>query len=187
MPSRSDPAPRQELVWDPATSTFDELVATCHRELFATARRMTGERTAAEDALQETYLKAFRKLDDLPTGSNVRAWLYRILVNTIRDNERRAKTRNKVLETVKESHALKESDDPADDTTAYVRQEIEKAIRDLPEKYREVLILRAIQELPYPAVAEAVDKPLLTVRTLVHRGKKLLFEKVRHLVREVGC
>lgn len=187
MASSSDPDARPDLLWDPATSTFDQLVASCHRELFATARRMLGERTAAEDALQETYLKAFRKLDDLPAGSNVRGWLYRILVNTIRDHERRATTRKKVLETVKESHALKESDDPADDTTAYVRREIEKAIRQLPEKYREVLILRSIQELPYPAVAEAVDKPLLTVRTLVHRGKKMLFEKVRHLVREVGC
>lgn len=169
--------------WDPSTP-FETVVTTYQRELFAHALRLIGERTVAEDVLQESFLKAYRAIGGLPEGSNIRAWLYRILVNTSYDRMDRQKTRQKAMDTLRDTaeRQTKEEETGLDED---VRQQVEDAIRSLPEKYREALLLRSVQGLAYGEVAQALEIPETTARSLVHRGKSLLLPKLNHLLEDM--
>jgi RNA polymerase sigma-70 factor (ECF subfamily) len=178
------------LKWEPGATAFDDVVTAYQRELFATALRILGERTLAEDALQDTFLKAYRALDGLDPGSNIRAWLYRILMNTAYDQLDRQKTRAKAMDSLRE----KEQSDPKaqkappeeykEHSEADIRRQVEDAIRELPAKFRQPLMLRHIQGLSYSEVGESLDIPEATARTLVFRGKRMLLPKLKHLLEE---
>jgi len=175
----------KSIRWDPASTRFDDVVTTFQRELFATALRILGERTLAEDALQDTFLKAYRALDGLAPGSNIRAWLYRILVNTAYDQVDRQKTRAKVIDDLREQERPASPPDPSVPEgldRENVLEQVEAAIRSLPGKYRDPLILRHIQGLSYAEMGEALDMPEATARTLVFRGKRMLLPKLKHLM-----
>ena len=168
---------------------FEDLVREHQSELFATALRILGERTLAEDVLQDTFMKAYRALSGLKPGSNPRAWLYRILVNTSYDQLDRQKTRAGAMNRLIASHeealergneVLKEEDQKD------IRAHVEEAIRSLPPKYRDPLLLRSIQSLPYSDVAAALNIPETTARSLVHRGKRMLVPKLTHLMKDMG-
>jgi RNA polymerase sigma-70 factor (ECF subfamily) len=174
---------REPAGWDPETP-FETVVAAHQRELLAHALRILGERTLAEDVLQETFLKAYRALDGLPRGSNIRAWLYRILVNTSYDKLDRQKTRQKAMESLRET-AEQRTENEQTGLDEDVRRQVEDAILSLPEKYRGALQLRSIQGLPYSGVAEALAIPETTARSLVHRGKGLLLPKLTHLLKDM--
>jgi len=175
---------REPTGWDPATP-FETVVAAHQRELLAHALRILGERTLAEDVLQETFLKAYRALTGLPEGSNIRAWLYRILVNTSYDKLDRQKTRQKAMESLRETAERQTTEVEETGLPEDVRRQVEDAIRSLPEKYRGALLLRSIQGLPYSGVAEALAIPETTARSLVHRGKGLLLPKLTHLLKDI--
>ncbi len=152
------------------------------------AIRLLGERTRAEDALQDTFLKAYRAIERLKPGSNLRAWLYRILVNTAYDQLDRRKTRTRAFETMREQAERDELErrkgaPPGADRE--LQQHVEEAIGSLPEKYRDALRLRSLQGLPYSGVAEVLGIPETTARSLVHRGKRLLVPKLQHLMGEL--
>jgi len=178
----------RSLKWEPGTMAFDDVVTEYQRELYATALRILGERTLAEDALQDTFLKAYRALEGLAPGSNIRAWLYRILMNTAYDQVDRQKSRAKAMDSLRE----KEESEPRAQKTppeeykehseAEVRKQVEDAIKELPKKFRKPLMLRHIQGLSYSEVGEALDIPEATARTLVFRGKRMLLPKLKHLL-----
>jgi len=168
-------------------SRFEEIVRKHQDELFATALRILRERTLAEDALQDTFMKAYRALSGLKPGSNIRAWLYRILMNTTYDQLDRQKTRTAAMESLIASHkaAQRGFEEAGDETRRDVREQVEAAIRSLPRKYRNPLLLRSTQELPYSEIASALKIPEATARSLVHRGKRMLLPKLSRLIEEM--
>ncbi len=197
MPNQERRRLGQGQKWDPETvpckempckeMPFEAVVSRFQNELYATANRILGERTQAEDALQDTFLKAYRAMDSLKPGSNIRAWLYRILINTAYDQLDKAKSRTKALENLKTAEQTKQETSEVDqaERSRDLRTQVEDAIRTLPEKYRDALLLRSIQGLPYSGVASALDVPETTARSLVHRGKRLLLPKVSHLLSDL--
>ena len=187
MPSPKRRRPAGSRKTSLSSASFEEVVRDHQNELYATALRILGERTLAEDALQDTFMKAFRAMPALRPGSNIRAWLYRILVNTTYDLLDRQKTQARAMDSLLSGEqgvprGYEESDS---ESQRELRARVEQAVRSLPAKYRDALLLRAIQGLPYTGVAEALGVPENTARSLVHRGKRLLVPKLSHLMKDL--
>ncbi len=162
--------------------------------LYNYALRMTYNRADAEDLVQETFLKAFRFWESYEKGTNIRAWLFRIMKNAYINRYRKEKKEpetveyeevenfyNSVRETASESSDLQE--------TLYnnlLEDDVATAIAELPEDFRTVVILCDIEGLTYEEVAEFVDCPIGTVRSRLHRGRKLLRAKLLDYARKRG-
>lgn len=156
--------------------------------------RMTNNRADAEDLVQETYLKAFRFWDKYEKGTNIRAWLFRILKNSFINRYRKvSKEPNKVdYDEVKEFYNTirAESADPNDLQEIMfgnlLDDDITGAIASLPEDFRTVVILCDIEGLTYEEIAEFAECPLGTVRSRLHRGRKLLRAQLFEYARKRG-
>ena len=150
--------------------------------LYNFALRTTGNEDDARDLLQETYLKAYRFWDKYEQGTNIRAWLFRIMKNSYINRYRKeTKEPDKVdydeIENFYNSIRA-ESTDPNDLQQKLfgnlLGDEVAKALEDLPEDFRTVVILCDIEGLTYEEIAEFVECPIGTVRSRLHRGRKLL-------------
>lgn len=153
--------------------------------LFRTARSILKSDTEAEDALQDAYLRAWRGLRSFRAESKLSTWLVRIVTNEALGRLRRAKVRTIPLEDAmtspdpKMQAALADGLDAGPEQTAAraeVRRLIEERIDLLPDAYRTVFMLRAVEELSAADVAQALDIPEATVRTRFFRARRLLRE-----------
>lgn len=162
--------------------------------LYNFALRMTNNAADADDLVQETYLKAYRFWDKYEQGTNIRAWLFRILKNSYINRYRKeAKEPDTVdYDDVKNFYASirDESADPNDLQEAIfgnlLDDDVAKAIAELPEDFRTVVILSDIEGLTYEEIAAFVDCPLGTVRSRLHRGRKLLHAKLLKYAKSRG-
>ncbi len=151
--------------------------------LFRTALRMTKNESDAEDLVQETYVKAYRFWDRFEPGSNCRAWLFKIMTN-IFINEYRSKSRSPVAVNVDEVDdnflygqlAVDEpSENPEQQFFAKIfDDDVKKAIEDLPDDFRFVVVLSFLEGFSYQEIADIMDLQLGTVKSRLHRGRKLL-------------
>jgi RNA polymerase sigma-70 factor, ECF subfamily len=151
------------------------------------ANYLTGDKAAAEDLLQETYLKAYRFFEKFDEGTNAKAWLYRIMRNTYINEYRRVKRIPDVVQYDEQLSpyqmnasvlgSVDELRERIDRET--FGDEIAGAIGGLPEKFKSVVILRDVENLPYEEIAEALEIPVGTVRSRLHRARAMLFEKLR--------
>ena len=151
--------------------------------LYRTALRMTKDENDAEDLVQETMVKAYRFWDKFETGSNCRAWLFKIMTN-IFINDYRSKSRAPVsvdVEDIDENYlygqlaAQGEDDNPEKRLFAKVFDEdVRKAIEELPEDFRLVVVLSFLEGFAYQEIADILDLQLGTVKSRLHRGRKLL-------------
>lgn len=150
--------------------------------LYNFALRTTGSEDDARDLLQETYLKAYRFWDKYEKGTNIRAWLFRIMKNSY-INRYRKETREP--DTVDYSDVENFYDSIRAESTdtndlqeklfgGLLGDEVTKALESLPEDFRTVVILCDIEGLTYEEIAEFIDRPIGTVRSRLHRGRKLL-------------
>jgi RNA polymerase sigma-70 factor (ECF subfamily) len=160
--------------------------------LYSAALRMTRNPSDAEDLVQETYLKAYRGYGGFTEGTNLKAWLYRILTNTY-INIYRAKQRRP------DETELDESEDPylyqrlggleaaqvgrsAEDELMdwFTEAEIKTAVEELPEQFRMAVLLADVEGFSYKEIAEILEIPIGTVMSRLHRGRsrlqKALFE-----------
>lgn len=155
--------------------------------LYRTGLRMTKNENDAEDLVQETFAKAYRFWDKFEKGTNARAWLFKIMTN-IFINEYRSKSRAPVSVNVDDIDdnflygqlaATGPSDDPERQFFAKIfDDDVKKAIEDLPDDFRMVVILSFIEEFSYQEIAEICDLQLGTVKSRLHRGRKLLQKKL---------
>ena len=163
--------------------------------LYRTALRMTKNENDAEDLVQETFAKAYRFWDKFEKGTNARAWLFKIMTN-IFINEYRSKSRAPVSVNVDDIDdnflygqlaATGPSDDPEKQFFAKIfDDDVKKAIEDLPEDFRMVVILSFLEGFSYQEIAEICDLQLGTVKSRLHRGRKLLQKKLfEYAVRNV--
>jgi RNA polymerase sigma-70 factor (ECF subfamily) len=155
--------------------------------LYRTALRLTRVKADAEDLVQETYLKAFRAADRFEPGTNLRAWLFTILHNTARN---RARDRAKDAITYDSDTVERAADAPLHgiaDTpeTLLLREtlapELQAAIDELPEAFRQAVWLRDVEEFSYAEIAAVLDVPAGTVMSRISRGRRMLFERLHHL------
>lgn len=162
--------------------------------LFNFALRLTGDSDDANDLVQETYLKAFRFFDKYERGTNSKAWLFRILKNSyINDYRKQSKEPGKVdyddienfYENIKSSE-VKSSHITQDAFSNLMGDEISKAIADLPEDFRTVILLSDIEGFTYEEIADFVDVPIGTVRSRLHRARKMLYAKLHKYAKEKG-
>jgi RNA polymerase sigma-70 factor (ECF subfamily) len=158
------------------------------------ALRMTGDEDDADDLVQETFLKAFRFFDKFEKGTNCKAWLFRILKNSfINDYRKQAKEPDKVdYEDIQNFYETIKSDEiefnhyEHDAFTNLLDDEISKAIKELPEDFRTVIILSDIEGFTYEEIADFVDVPVGTVRSRLHRARKMLYSQLYDYAREKG-
>jgi len=153
--------------------------------LYATALRLTRNPSDAEDLVQDTFVKALRFSDKFAAGSNLKAWLYTILLNTWR-NRRRDAARNVVdVDTPTVEAAEAAADGPAALETpeqillrASVREDLQAALDELPEVFREAVWLRDVEEFTYAEIAGMLGIPIGTVMSRISRGRRLLFDRL---------
>lgn len=153
-------------------------------QLYSAALRMTSNRADAEDLVQETYLRAYRGFAGFEEGTNLRAWLFRILTNTF-INTYRAKQR-RVQETelddledlylYKRIGSLERASQSAEETLfeMFTDDEVKAALEGLPENFRLPVLLADVEEFSYKEIADMLDIPIGTVMSRLHRGRKAM-------------
>jgi RNA polymerase sigma-70 factor (ECF subfamily) len=153
-------------------------------DLFRTALRVTGDRGAAEDALQEVYLQAWRSFDRFEAGTNCRAWLYKILFHCV-SHQRRKWFRFPLL---KETEEFLEANltQPASVPQHLTDEEILAALDGIPQEFRSVVLLVDVEEFAYKEVAEILSIPIGTVMSRLSRGRALLRKRLEGVARSYG-
>jgi RNA polymerase sigma-70 factor, ECF subfamily len=165
-------------------ATFVEDTEPFMASLYSTAVRLTGNRTDAEDLVQETYLRAYRSYDSFTAGTNLRAWLFRILTNT-HINRYRARTRRPdetELDDIEDLYLYRRLQNSsqygqsAEDELMelFSEAEVVDAVEALPEAYRMAVLLADVEGFSYKEIAEILDIPVGTVMSRLHRGRKAL-------------
>ena len=165
-------------------------------QLYAAAMRMTRNPADAEDLVQEAYLKAYAAFHQYKPGTNLKAWLYRILTNTFINNYRK-----------KQRQPLESSDDDIQDwqlhraashTSDQGRSaelealdqmpdsDVKEALASLQDDFRMVVYYADVEGLPYKEIAEIMDTPIGTVMSRLHRGRRQLRDKLADYAAERG-
>ncbi|TBX16523.1 RNA polymerase subunit sigma [Corynebacterium diphtheriae] len=165
-------------------------------QLYGGALRMTRNPADAEDLVQETYVKAYQAFNSFSEGTNLKAWLYRIMTNTYINSYRKKKrqptqqssqdvTDHQLLATSShESVGLESAEVEA--LKNLPNQRIAQALNDLSEDYRMVVYYADVEGLAYKEIAEIMGTPLGTVMSRLHRGRKQLREALKDVAQEHG-
>jgi RNA polymerase sigma-70 factor (ECF subfamily) len=163
---------------------FEEVALVHADALLRTALRMTKNESDSEDLVQETMLKAYRFFDRFERGSNIKAWLFKIMTNIFINNYRQKsrKPSSVSYEDIDDNflyHQLENSKskgvDPEEILFAkLIDSDVRKAIDELPEDFRMVVVLAFLEEFSYEEIAEIADIQLGTVKSRLHRARKLL-------------
>lgn len=153
--------------------------------LYATALRLTRNRSDAEDLVQDTYVKAFRFKDRFERGTNLKAWLYTILHNTWRNRRRDASKDTVEVDSARVEQAATSAGGPAAFETperillrATLDADLQAALDALPEAFRDAVWLRDVEEFSYAEIAGMLGVPVGTVMSRISRGRRLLFERL---------
>jgi RNA polymerase sigma-70 factor, ECF subfamily len=181
---------------DPAVrARFERDVLPLLPNLYSAALRLTRNPTDAEDLVQETYLRAFRGFGGFREGTNLRAWMYRILTNTFINSYRK-----------KQREPVTVQDDDIEDWFLYDRlgqsgveasaesevldkipdEDVQRALEALPEGFRMAVLLADVEGFSYKEIAEILEVPMGTVMSRLHRGRKGLQKALWETVRERG-
>ena len=180
-----------------ATDPFERDALSYLDALYRTALRMTRSEEEADDLVQETYIRAFRFQEQFEAGTNLKAWLFRILTNTFINQFRRRKSRPQTteLDDVDESALYRHMTGASAASTAaepeavvldrVVDSEVTKALEELPEKFRTVVLLD-VEGFSYKEMAEMLHVPIGTVMSRLHRGRKFLQKRLYDLARDRG-
>jgi RNA polymerase sigma-70 factor (ECF subfamily) len=167
-------------------ATFAEQAMPFMDGLYSAGLRMTRNPSDAEDLVQETYLKAYRAFHTFQEGTNLKAWLYRILTNTY-INQYRAKKRRPDetdLEEVEDLYLYRRLGGLEGATAGrsaeeellehLTSEEVKEAIESLPEQFRMAVLLADVEGFAYKEIAEILDIPIGTVMSRLHRGRKAM-------------
>ncbi len=166
--------------------------------LYSAALRMTRNPADAEDLMQETYLKAYRAFDSFTEGTNLKAWLYRILTNTFINTYRARKRRpeEQELDDVEDfflyrrlggleaAQAGRSAEDELLDW--FTDTEVKEALESLPEQFRIAVLLADVEGFSYKEIADILDIPIGTVMSRLHRGRRGLQKRLYEFAVERG-
>jgi len=165
-------------------------------QLYSAALRMTRNSSDAEDLVQETYLRAYRSYASFEQGTNLRAWLFRIMTNQY-INSYRAKQRRPIETDVDDIEdlylyhrigSLGAASRSAEDTLfdMFTDEEVKTALEELPETFRMPVLLADVEGFSYKEIAEMTDVPIGTVMSRLHRGRKAMHKKLYEFAEQRG-
>jgi len=167
-------------------------------QLFSTALRMTRNRSDAEDLVQETYIKGWRSFHTFQEGTNLRAWLFRIMTNTYinKYNAQKRKGTEVELDDVEELFLYKrlgsidqsQLSSSAEDQMLelFTDDEVKNALESLPEDFRMPVLLSDVDGFSYKEIAEMLEIPIGTVMSRLHRGRKAMHKMLYEYACERG-
>jgi RNA polymerase sigma-70 factor (ECF subfamily) len=177
---------------------FADLAMEHMDSLYAGALRMTRNPADAEDLVQETYLRAYRGFGGFEEGTNLKAWLFRILTNTFINRYRQQKRRPdetdlddvedfylyRRLGGIDEARISKSAEDTL--LELFTDDEVKEALESLPEGFRMAVLLADVEGFAYKEIAEILDIPIGTVMSRLHRGRKALQKRLYEFAVERG-
>mgnify|MGYP000043844365 FL=1 len=167
-------------------------------QLFSTALRMTRNSSDAEDLVQETYIKGWRSFHTFQEGTNLRAWLFRIMTNTYinKYNAQKRKGTEVELDDVEELFLYKrlgsidqsQLSSSAEDQMLdlFTDDEVKNALESLPEDFRIPVLLSDVDGFAYKEIAEMLEIPIGTVMSRLHRGRKAMQKMLYEYARDRG-
>jgi RNA polymerase sigma-70 factor (ECF subfamily) len=167
-------------------------------QLFSTALRMTRNRSDAEDLVQETYIKGWRSFHTFQEGTNLRAWLFRIMTNTYinKYNAQKRKGTEVELDDIEELFLYKrlgsidqsQLSSSAEDQMLdlFTDDEVKNALESLPEDFRIPVLLSDVDGFSYKEISEMLEVPMGTVMSRLHRGRKAMQKMLYEYARERG-
>ena len=170
--------------------TFREEALPQMDAVYRFALRLAGNPPAAEDLVQETYLRAWRSWEQYTPGTNCKSWLFTICRNVFLRQEERGKRHDEILteqapddpESLSRENpvfaASRDEDPEGDFFESIVDDEVLAAIDDLPEEYRTAVVLSDLEGMAYKEVAELMDVPVGTVKSRLFRGRRMLQEEL---------
>ena len=179
-------------------ATFAAAAMEYMPSLYTAALRMTRNAADAEDLVQETYLKAYRGFGGFEEGTNLKAWLYRILTNTYINAYRSKKRRPEQadLEDVEDLYLYRRLGGPQaatagrsaeDEVLDHITDaEVKEALESLPEQFRLAVLLGDVEGFSYKEIAEILDIPIGTVMSRLHRGRRALQKRLYEFGRQRG-
>lgn len=175
---------------------FEQEVLQHLPSMLAVASRLMRHAPEAEDLVQDSVLKAIRARDQFESGTNLRAWLLKILTNTFINRYRRGGLERSVLDgpdadpladgwvSASTMEALRDPESQA--LRPILEAEIAKALADLPTEFRLAVVLSDIEDLSYKEISEIMDCPIGTVMSRLHRGRRMLKSKLYEHARAMG-
>jgi RNA polymerase sigma-70 factor, ECF subfamily len=173
----------------PSSDSFEVDLLGHLDTLYGVSCRMTKSTTEAEDLVQDTVVKAMRSRDQFTPGTNLKAWLLRILTNTFINRYRRGGMERDLLDSPDAdsltdawvgANTLRAMRDPETQAlTPLVEAEVQQALDELPDEFRLAVILSDIEELSYKEIADAMGCPIGTVMSRLHRGRRMLQKTLR--------
>jgi RNA polymerase sigma-70 factor (ECF subfamily) len=180
----------------PGADAFETEALSFLDALYRTGLRMTRSEADAEDLVQETYIRAFRHRDQFTPGTNLKAWLFRILTNTFINSYRRKSSQPETteLDKVEETALYRQmSQGPASSSSQPEREvvdnmvdsKVKEALEDLPEIFRSVVLLD-VEGFSYREIAEMLEIPIGTVMSRLHRARRSLQKRLYDLARDRG-
>ncbi len=167
-------------------------------QLYSAALRMTRNPADAEDVVQETYLKAYRAYHTFRSGTNLKAWLYRILTNTYINRYRKQQRRPSEVELgeLEDLYLYRRLGDPGGSGASrsaeeevleqFVDADVRAALEALPENFRLPVLYADVEGFSYKEIAEIMDIPIGTVMSRLHRGRKALQKRLWDLAEQRG-
>jgi len=171
---------------------FEELALPHMDSIYNGALRMTRNDADAQDLVQETYIKAFRSFHTFQKEGSVKAWLYKILINTFinryRKEKREPASGGMEFEKVSPFHpSIWESKSPETEIfDQLLSDDVEDALGRLPTEFRMAVWLSDMERLPYQEIAKILDCPIGTVRSRISRGRRLLRELLYDYAKRMG-
>jgi RNA polymerase sigma-70 factor (ECF subfamily) len=172
---------------------FEEEALALADQVYRVARGVSRSKEEAEDLMQETYARAFRSWESFTPGTNLRAWLLRILTNLNIDRGRRAQ-RTPDQQPLEEGdyflyNRLESTSGESDEERILERlsqDHVAEALSAVPHDFRDVLVLVDIGEFSYAEAAQILDIPIGTVMSRLHRGRRILKQQLAELAVEAG-
>jgi RNA polymerase sigma-70 factor (ECF subfamily) len=177
------------------TTRFERDALIFTDQLYSAALRYTKNPEDARDLVQDTFLKAFTSFHQFEEGTNLRAWLYRVLtttfINSYRKKQRQPLLSNNEIEDWQVAKAQSHTSDQGKSAEvealeALPDSDIKRALQELPEEFRMVVYFADVEGFAYKEIAEILGVPAGTVMSRLHRGRKQLREKLTDYARELG-
>lgn len=179
---------------------FNELMQLYQRRVFALVYRMLGRREDAEEVVQETFVQVFRKVDKFRGDSKLSTWLFRVAVNLcknrMKSNARRPSSRQQDIDAIADHTVFSSAEgvsvgsvERPDELVEGRRLEqiVKEAIMRLEPEFRQLVILRDVEDLSYEEISEVTGLPRGTVKSRIHRGRAQLRARVeRRLGEKLG-